>query len=289
MSDAIEKAPGLSRRSKFLAVLMALFVLPAGFAYVRRLGYGIGLVFASPLLMFIAGRMGLPFTPSGYYALLAVLGLLLLGYLVLAFHFARTLPVGAAPCWYNCWYHYVWIAALGAVIGNVMLANRGALFGYDTFRISSTAMQPTLMVGDFVMADTRAKATGNIQRGDIVIYVPVDRPGEVWVKRVIGLPGEAVRMIGNDVEIDGKPLAESWMTIRDREFLGRVQYPSALLGDDEYFLLGDDRPNSIDSRLSGPVSRAALRGKVRAVWFHFSPQAGMDTSRIGGLSPANSH
>ena len=288
MIDAIEKSPGLPRRSKLVAVLMALFVLPAGFAYVRRLGWGIGLVFASPLLMFMAGRLGLPFTPWGYYGMLAALGLLVLVSLVLAFQFARTLPVGTAPRWYNRWYHYVWIGVLGVAFANVTAAYRGYLYGFETYRIPSTAMQPNVMFGDFVVADVRAEATANIKRGDIVTYVPVDHPGEVWVKRVIGLPGETVHVIGNDVEIDGKPLAEPWATIRDREFLELVQYPNSLLGDHQYFLVGDDRPNSIDSRLTGPVDRTALRGKVEAIWFHFSPQTGMDMSRIGSLSPANS-
>ena len=79
---------------------------------------------------------------------------------------------------------------------------------------------------------------------------------------------------------DGKSLDEPWQTVRDG-----TAYPgdfeSVTLGPDEYYLMGDNRPNSEDSRYTGPVRRGAMLAKVRTIWLHYSPTQGIDTSRIG--------
>ena len=285
MSDLVATT-GLRRRSSLLAVVGAYFAAPAGFAYVQRLGWGVALALAIPLLMLLGAQTGLVFTPYGYWVMLAITFSLVAAGLVMAFRFARAMPEGTPPRWYNRWYHYAWLAALPIVAMNIALDHRGAVFGAEPFRIPSTAMQPTLTPGDFITVDYRAGTMAKIERGDIVIYIPSHHPDQRWIKRVVGLPGERVDASGESVSIDGVPLRESWRTTPN---IGASPgaFEQVTLGPDDYFLMGDNRPNSEDSRYTGPVERAALLGKARTIWLHWMRPEGFDASRIGPIdSPA---
>ena len=282
MSEAV--APrSLRRRSGTLAVIGAYFSPPTAFAYTQKIGWGIAFVLASPLVLLIGGRTGLAFTRYGYVAMLGIAAIVVVVTMITAFRSARAVPDGAPARWYNRWYHYLWIAAATLAFVAVMGSHRGAIFGYEPFRIPSTAMQPTLVPGDFIVADYRAASMADIRRGDIVTYKPVRHPKETWIKRVIGLPGETIVVKGNGVEIDGKPLSEPWATVREPVVEIPVPFERVVLGPDQYFLLGDNRPNSEDSRFTGPVARQAMLGKARAIWFHWMRPAGFDPSRITTL------
>lgn len=282
-----EAVAGSSHRSGALAVVLAFFLPLVAFAYVRRPGWGIAYVLLGPALMFAAGRLGLITTAMGYWTLLvAVYAIMLIG-LVLAYRFARAMPEGAPLRWYNRWYHYIWLALVGVAISYSMATHRGALFGFEPFRIPSTSMQPALVPGDFIVVDERASAMADIERGDIVIYMPRRYPEQAWTARVIGLPGETIVAKHHLVDIDGVRLQEPYLA-HSRE---AADYPATFervaLGAEEYFLMGDNRPNAEDSRFQGPVARSAIRGKVRAIWLSYSPFThSIDTSRIGTLPAA---
>lgn len=288
MSQSVATPAGLRRRSGALAVLLAFFLPVAGFAYVRQLRWGIALILAAPVLFFVGGRLGMPTTPQGYYALGSLVLAVILTSLVLAFRFARALPAGAEPRWYNRWYHYIWLALLGALVSNLMMNHRGMLFGYENFRIPSASMQPALAVGDFITVDTRNSAMATIERGDIVTYVPRRYPDQTWIARVVGLPGETIVAKGNTAEINGRRLAETYLAAPQPDDAYPIPFERTTLGASEYFLMGDNRPNADDSRYQGPVDRSALRGKARAIWFSYSPFThSIDTARIGTLPIAH--
>jgi signal peptidase I len=282
MNEAV--APrSLRRRSKIVAALLTFFIGLLGFAYVRRLGWGIGFMLATPLLMFVGGRLGMPFSPAGYWAMLSAIVLLGIAAVATAIVLAHRLPEGAEPRWYNRWFHYCWIAVVGVLFANVLMGHRAELFGFEPFRVPSASMEPTLIPGDFITVDSRPSAMRDIRRGDIVAYMPGAHPKETWNKRVIGLPGEAIVVKGNGVEVDGKLLQEPWATIREPVLEFSIPFEHVVLGPDQYFLMGDNRPNSEDSRFTGPVARKAIRGKARAIWFHWMRPAGFDPSRITTL------
>lgn len=111
-------------------------------------------------------------------------------------------------------------------------------------RIPSESMEPTLMVHDWTIGDRRAYRDTPPQRGDIMIFYS-EEESESMVKRVIGLPGETVTFVGGHVYIDGEPLDESAylddsvVTECDEKFV---------VPEDSYFMLGDNREVSLDSR-----------------------------------------
>jgi signal peptidase I len=135
-------------------------------------------------------------------------------------------------------------------------------------------MLPTLQIGDRLIAN---KLSSTIRRGDIVVFrrAPGDTDLQypVLVKRVIGLPGETISSVGNTILIDGKPLAEPWLP----RPTGICAQPSAdvqtvKIPVDSYFVMGDCRGDSSDSRVWGTVPLANIIGKATVVvWRHNHP------------------
>ena len=126
-------------------------------------------------------------------------------------------------------------------------------------KISGQSMMPGLSGGDLVLMDRLSYDLGNPKRFDVVVFAREDR--RTNVKRVIGLPGETVQITGGTIYIDGKPLK------------GLAENP-VILEADEYFLLGDNRDSSEDSRFEniGNVRRSQIIGKV---WFRVLPLMGI--------------
>ena len=131
--------------------------------------------------------------------------------------------------------------------------------------IPSGSMENTIMTGDRVIGIRLIK---DYNRGDIVIFPDPEQEGRYLIKRVIGLPGETVQIIGGLVYIDGAPL-EDESGLGQVSLAGRAGSPITL-GEDEYFLLGDNRDSSEDSRFAnvGNVKADQIQGKV---WLRILP------------------
>ncbi len=163
-------------------------------------------------------------------------------------------------------------------------------WGFTTNYIPSHSMEPTLRPGDhiLVMREWLAYPRGRIPaRGDIVTFLPPDealaqegpsqepqslRP-EVWIKRVIGLPGEVIWIVGGRVFINGSPVPKSFYQGRPNLYQERYPYASDMpltLGNDELFVIGDNPEDSDDSRTWGPLKRDRIVGKFVAVLFNES-------------------
>lgn len=152
----------------------------------------------------------------------------------------------------------VLLVALGVAVG---LLVREYVAGVAT--VAGDSMQPTLMTGDRVLITRLDYIVGAPERGDIVQLEIPGRDGK-YLKRVAGLPGETVEITGGVVHINGQALNEPYATLSDDDY--RVQ-----LGEDEYFVLGDNRPVSYDSREEdfGVISAGCFRGRVRAIIWPF--------------------
>jgi len=150
----------------------------------------------------------------------------------------------------------------------------------QTFYIPSTSMYPTLKAGDRIVVNKLAFDFGSIQRGDIVVFrrPPAENcggpPVPDLVKRVIGLPGNTVSAKDGNVYITGKELKEPWLPhTTPRRIYTTMPRPYKVPPND-YFVMGDNRVNSCDSRMWGPVKRTYIVGKVDLIiWplgtFHF--------------------
>ncbi|MEM1090390.1 MAG: signal peptidase I [Pseudomonadota bacterium] len=188
----------------------------------------------------------------------------------------------------------------------------------EPFRIPSDSMMPTLLDGDLILVnkfsygirlpviDTKVIELGSPERGDVVVFRYPENPKQDYIKRVVGIPGDVVeyrnkRLYLNgtlvDTQITGTYVPEKGTSrIRQQNALEKLPgrehnillTPAALnppfgsnrwvVGEDEYFVLGDNRDNSRDSRYWGFVPDRNLVGKAFFIWMHLSPSA---LDRIG--------
>jgi signal peptidase I len=131
------------------------------------------------------------------------------------------------------------------------------------FIVRGASMEPNFHNSEYLIIDEISYRVGPIQRGQVVVFTPPnDTTGEYYIKRVIGLPGETIEIedgritIYNSIYPNGAQLKEDY--IEDYTH-GRVKVTLEL---DEYYVLGDNREESLDSRRFGPVERGAIVGKV---------------------------
>jgi signal peptidase I len=159
----------------------------------------------------------------------------------------------------------------------VLLASLVRAFAFQTFYIPSSSMVPTLGVGDRIVVQKAFFTWHDVREGDIVVFShpPLDHcPGpqeDDLVKRVIALPGQTIYSSGNSIYINGRLLAEPYLPHNDP--LGppipnaSSQHPYRV-PPGEFYVLGDNRMISCDSRYWGPIKGSSIVGKVVLVWWH---------------------
>lgn len=154
------------------------------------------------------------------------------------------------------------VVAVVAGVG-LAVACAGGLLVYrpQTHRIEGHSMEPTLM-NDDRMVFMRSQAP--VARGDIVSYRYPLNPAKIFIGRIVGLPGERLAMVAGVVHIDGQPLDEPYLAGVPRP---PQHFDETRLGADDYFVLGDNRGNSSDSREWGPVARRLIRKRFVYVWW----------------------
>jgi signal peptidase I len=150
-------------------------------------------------------------------------------------------------------------------------------YAVQTFFIPSKSMNPTLHVGDRILVNKLSVRFGTINPGDIIVFKAPptehcdDGTFSDLVKRVIGIPGQTLTSKGNTVYVNGHPLKEPWT------YFPTLNPPikKITLKANQYFVMGDNRANSCDSRFWGTVPRSDIIGKA---FFRIWP-----LSRIGFL------
>jgi signal peptidase I len=128
------------------------------------------------------------------------------------------------------------------------------------FIVQGPSMQPTFYTGQFLIVSRVNYLLGNPQRGDIVVFHYPGNPDEDYIKRVIGLPGDLVEIREQHVYVNGVQLNEPY--INEDCTQDMCSSNTWELGPDEYFVMGDNRNHSSDSRRFGPVNRRYIVGEV---------------------------
>jgi signal peptidase I len=193
-------------------------------------------------------------------------------------------------------------------------------FLVEPFRIPSGSMMPTLLVGDFILVNkyaygirlpvlnTKVIEIEEPERGDVVVFRYPKDPSVDYIKRVVGLPGDTIRYANKVVYVNGQPAGQvpagvylgkgSGVSMsgasKRREQLGDLQHDILVMprtpgvqgeyvvGKGEYFVMGDNRDNSNDSRYWGTVPEDNLVGKAFRIWMNWdNANGGIDWDRIG--------
>ena len=137
------------------------------------------------------------------------------------------------------------------------------IMGGRVVRIVGQAMYPTLQNGQVVTFDTRAYLDQAPQRGDIVLFIAPDNPSRVVIKRVIAIPGDRLLISNAIVSVNGQVVSEPYLAAGWTVF---TSWPpsgqAATVPANQYFVMGDNRDHSSDSRSFGYISRTAILGKL---------------------------
>jgi signal peptidase I len=152
---------------------------------------------------------------------------------------------------------------------SVALAIAIILFLYQPVKVEGTSMMPSLVDQEriFINKFIYRFGLGNIERGDLVVFWFPGDQSKSYIKRVIGLPGDTIAIEAGVVYVNGRPLAEPYVPEEFRDRHSR-QAPFKV-PPDQYFVLGDHRSSSNDSRNWGPVHRRYIYGK--AVFVYWPP------------------
>lgn len=145
------------------------------------------------------------------------------------------------------------------------------LFIAQPFIVSGASMNPTFTNGQYLIVDELSYHLGNPARGDVVIFKYPKNPKQYFIKRVIGLPGETV-VVNEQGQVIIKDIAgKETLTMKEPyvEFT-KSDSVTLTLGVDEYFMMGDNRAASFDSRMWGPVKRDLVVGKAFLRLFPFT-------------------
>lgn len=140
---------------------------------------------------------------------------------------------------------------------------RDDIAGFNIYRQTSTSMSPVIKQGDVLLVDTHFYQNSAIKPGDIVSFYPPENQSyaknSTWIKRVVALKNDHIAIAEDKLMVNGEEL-------KDTTFHGiEPEISDYVLGDNEVFVLGDNRLNSNDSRFWGPLNIARVRGRVISV------------------------
>jgi len=145
------------------------------------------------------------------------------------------------------------------------------IFLYQPVRVEGTSMLPNLEDQDRLFINKMAFRVGDVKRGDVVVFEYPRDHTKSYIKRVIGLPGDRVAIDHGQVILNGHPLTEPYVPAR---FTDDRSQPEMVIRQGQYFVMGDHRSISSDSREFGPVDRELIYGKAAFVYWPMD-QAGV--------------
>jgi signal peptidase I len=188
-----------------------------------------------------------------------------------------------------------------SILVAVVLALFVRTFVFQAFKIPTGSMKPNLLVGDHLLVNKfifAPAASGlerallpmrPIERGDIVVFKYPEEPERDFIKRVIGLPGDTLELQNQTVLINGQPLAEPYAhylfpPAAEGQMEGdlRRKYGPVTVPESHYFMMGDNRDDSQDSRFWGFLPQAYVKGRALFIYWSFdTPEDGSP----GGFAP----
>ncbi len=159
-------------------------------------------------------------------------------------------------------------SAIGLWLRDVIISVAASIliitFLYQPVRVEGTSMLPRLEDHDRLFINKFVYRISAIHRGDVVVFHYPRDPEKSYIKRVIALPGDRLRIDHGQVWLNGRPLREGYVP---EEYRDLKSMPELVVPDDEYFMMGDHRSISSDSREFGPVDRDLIYGKAVFVYW----------------------
>ncbi len=157
---------------------------------------------------------------------------------------------------------------LKTVVIIVILAALIRQFVIQPFIVDGQSMEPNFDNSDYLITDKISYRLHTPSRGEVVIFHPPDNPGVNYLKRIIGLPGDTVKISNGDVYVNDKKIREPYINNNEKTLTPNSGEIDVTLKDQEYFVLGDNRNHSRDSREIGPIPKENI---VSRIWLRLYP------------------
>lgn len=295
--------PIIKKRYATLAVILSLVSPGLGHLYVGKWKLALGLPFLSAMTFGLMGWTKIIFLSEGMFIALVISIFFYLYVMASSFLLARN------PASHNLnrsqrWYFYILFILVVSVLNSVLLEYRGKLFGFEPFRMPSGSMLPTMLTNDFLLVDTWAYKNNEPELGDIIVFDYPKDPEIKYVKRLVGKGGDHLAYFDKVLYVNGEPLQREFVGPYNasHESVAMEEYSEHIAGytygitltpsrqsiegefqvpDGYYFVMGDNRDNSNDSRYWGVVPRDYLYGKAKYIWLSFDAELNIRDDRLG--------
>lgn len=142
-------------------------------------------------------------------------------------------------------------------------------FLFKRVNVIGSSMDPTLKDSQKGFSNVISLILSGVDRGEVVVVKSPEVEGELWVKRVVGVPGDIISYKNNVLEVNGQVVEESYVVSNPQTYQKALDFTDLKLGEDEYFLMGDNRDHSKDSRVVGPFHKDVLVAKGIYILYPF--------------------
>jgi signal peptidase I len=164
------------------------------------------------------------------------------------------------------------VISIGAVLIFFVLPFLTRLFVLQAYKIPAGSMEPALLIGDHILVDKLSSAARNPQRGDLIVFKYPPNPKVDFIKRVIAVGGDTVEIKDKVIYINGTMMPDPWGHYQNsppipRDISPKDNFGPVTVPPDSYFVMGDNRDNSADSRFWGFVSKDKVKGVARVIYF----------------------
>ncbi len=182
---------------------------------------------------------------------------------------------------------WIILIILAALIQFIILPLIIRAYFIQAFKIPNTTMAPTLVKGDHILVKKTAEVKNSVVKGDIIVFKVPDNMKRKFIKRIIGISGDTVEIKDKGVYVNGSLLKESYVqhtdnSIRPREIEPRDNYGPIVVPQNSFFVLGDNRDWSYDSRYIGFVPKENLVGRAYVIYWSWDSDASLARwERIG--------
>lgn len=267
-------------KKPWIAGLLSFFLPGLGHIYCGKWKIGLALIPTYWSLIHLFPLPVLLWLPYHGYNVIIFCSILLMLYGAIIYKSvlcARGNPFGYQLGKFDKGYTYFLVFVLGLVI-TTQISDFFRLNIARAYRTPTGSMTPTMAIGDHILED---KITYNFRaplRREIVLFPYPEDETKTFIKRIIGLPGETIEIRDKTIYINGEPLSEAAYTQHldptffDAQTNARDNLAQQVIPSDSYFLLGDNRDQSLDSRFFGVIHENEILGKARVIYWS-SPEA----------------
>jgi signal peptidase I len=170
-----------------------------------------------------------------------------------------------------------------SVVITVLLAFLLRVFVVQPFVVDGSSMEPNFHNNEYIIIDKLSYRFHNPKRGDVIVLHPPVAVAENYIKRIIGLPGETVSVENGDVFINGQKIDEPYLGDENHKTTPFNMSGPVTLGPNDYYVMGDNREHSSDSRDWGILNRSEIEGRT---WFVVFPLSNFSFIHTPTYSPA---